>query len=426
MSQYSNLISRILLLMSFQISLRHNFIKMKKSLLVVLVALLVASACTGKKETSKQVLDSLRKVDSLAKIDSVEKAIALNVPKDTALDNTARFIAGLPQLSNNSLKALEKDKYWVDFRTQMDTSWKKMYERRLTKMAAWEKDVLSKTVNDSLKLFYPFSGPDFLHANFLYPRTKEYVMAALEPIREVPALDQLSEKTRDQFLDTLGNSLRDIFNKSYFITKHMAKDFGQIKGVLPLFYFFMERSGYELLQQKFITIDSLGNEQEVEGKKLSDQKTRGVKFVLRNTETKKIKTVYYFSIDISNDGLAKRKGWVKFVTSRAPFNVFLKSASYCLHDGKTFSTIRSVVVDNAVSVFQDDTGVPYRFFDKQTQWKGTFFGEYVPPVEDFMRSLYQKELDSAFKKNAQPLPFSLGYHWSTRKQHYMLFDRVKK
>ncbi|MBS1682613.1 MAG: hypothetical protein JST48_12945 [Bacteroidetes bacterium] len=395
-------------------------------LLFSLAFLFFAAACTNKKkEIPKHTLDSLHRIDSLAKVDSLQRAAELNFPKDTVLDNTARFIAGLPQLDSNALSALEQDKYWIDFRTQMDANWKKMYNTRLTKMAEWEQEVLSKTVNDSLKLFYPFSGPDFLHANFLYPRTKEYVMAALEPIREVPALEKLSEADRDHFLDSLGNSLRDIFNKSYFITKHMQKDLWQIKGVLPLFYFFMERSGYELMQQKFLNIDNDGNEQEVEGAKINQYKSRAVKFILRNRETKKLKTVYYFSIDISNDGLKSRQGFVKFVQTRAPFNTFLKSASYCLHDGKTFSTIRSLIVDNTVSVFQDDTGVPFRFFDKKPEWKATFFGEYVPPVEDFSRGLYQASLDSAFKQGSEPLPFSLGYHWSTRKQHYMLFGKER-
>ena len=94
-----------------------------------------------------------------------------------------------------------------------------------------------------------------------------------------------------------------------------------------------------------------------------------------------------------------------------------------MHDGKQFSSIRSLVIDNTITLFQDDTGVPYRFFEKQPEWHGKFFGEYVAPVEDFSRGLYQPELDSAFKKGSAPLPFSLGYHWSTRKQHYMLFGK---
>ncbi len=191
----------------------------------VFVAALIISACTGKKDgRSEKLADSLRRVDSLAKIDSATMAAEL-VQKDTTLDNTARFIAGLPQLSSNSLSALQKDKYWIDFQTSMDANWKKMLDTRLVKMEKWEQEVFSRSVNDSLKLFYPFSGPDFLHANYLYPRTKEYVMAALEPIREVPSLDKLSEKDRDRFLDSLGRSLREHLQQKLFHHQPHAKGF---------------------------------------------------------------------------------------------------------------------------------------------------------------------------------------------------------
>jgi len=398
---------------------------MKKFSLLVLVfsAFLGFSACTGKKDAGhNHASDSLRRVDSLSKVDSARRAAELQIPKDTALDNTARFIAGLPQLSTNNLAKLQKDKYWTDFQASMDANWKKMDETRLVKMSQWEKDVFSRSVNDSLRLFYPFSGPDFLHANYLYPRTREYVMTALEPIREIPALDKISERDRDRFLDSLGRSLRDIFNKSYFITNHMQKDLAQIKGVLPLFYFFMERSGYELLQQKIFNLDSTGAEQEVPIKRINQFKSPGVKFIIRHRETKNIKTVYYFALNIANGGLKDRPGYIKFVSARAPFNTFVKSASYLMHLND-FSKMRELILRNTVTLFQDDTGVPYRFFNNKPEWHATFFGEYVPPVEDFSRGLYQPALDSAFKKGAQPLPFSLGYHWSTRKQHYMLFGR---
>jgi hypothetical protein len=399
---------------------------MKKSSIALLVvaAVFFGSACSGQKDkASSRVADSLRRVDSLKKADSLKQAAELTVPKDTALDNTARFVAGLPQLKPNNLSSLENDKYWIDFRTQMDANWKKMYETRLTKMEAWEKDLFSKTVNDSLNLFYPFSGPDFLHANYLYPRTKEYYMLGLERIREVPALDKISEKDRDRFLDSLGNSLRDIFKKSYFITKHMQQDLGQIKGVLPLFYFFMERSGYELLQQKFISLDKDGKENEVDIQGIYKAKIACVKLVARNRETKKIKTVYYFSGDVQDLALKNKAGLVTFVKSKAPFNTFVKSASYLLHYG-TFEQMRKLVLSNTISIFQDDTGVPYRFFDNKPEWKVQLFGDYVAPVSDFSKNLFQKDLDSAYKKGSQTLPFSLGYHWSS-KQNYMLVARER-
>jgi hypothetical protein len=401
----------------------------KYSLFVALVSCSLIWSCSGNRDTSSgSATDSLTLVDSLAgKMDSVavEESPSVKIEKDTVLDNAARFIAGLPQTNNNSFTALQKDKYWIEYQASMDANWKKMYDTRLSKMAAWEKETFSQSIEDSLTLFYPFSGPDFLHAFFLFPRTKEYIMAALEPVREVVPLDTISEKNRDRFLDSLGNSLRDIFNKSYFITNHMEKDLKQVKGVLPPLYFFIERSGHELLAQKFFTLDEDGKEKEIKGKQINWQKTPGVKLTFRNRATQEIKTLYYFSISISNAGIKDRPNFVKFVEQRAPFNTFVKSASYLMHK-ESFNEIKKIILANSNNVFQDDTGMPYSYFKNKLQWTGQFYGEYIKPVKDFSSELYQADLDSAFKAGGKKeLPFSLGYHWSTQKQNYMLFSKAK-
>jgi hypothetical protein len=401
----------------------------KHSLLLALVSCALLGSCSGNKDASSgSNSDSLAQSDSLAgKTDSVavEEAPLVKIEKDTVLDNAARFIAGLPQTNNNSFTALQKDKYWIEYQTSMDANWKKMYDTRLSKMATWEKETFSRSIEDSLTLFYPFSGPDFLHAFFLFPRTKEYVMAALEPIREVVPLDTISEKNRDRFLDSLGNSLRDIFNKSYFITNHMEKDLKQVKGVLPPLYFFIERSGHELLAQKFFTLDEDGKEKEIKGKQISWQKTPGVKLTFRDRTKQEIKTLYYFSVSISNGGIKERPNFVKFVEQHAPFNTFVKSASYLMHK-ESFNEIKKIILANSNNVFQDDTGMPYSYFKNKLQWTGQFYGEYIKPVKDFSSELYQADLDSAFKAGGKKeLPFSLGYHWSTKKQNYMLFSKAK-
>ena len=403
---------------------------MKKQLaLIVLTSTLIWSCSEKKETTSSSTTDSLAIADSVVQLkDSVisnVSKITTKLEKDTVLDNAARFIAGLPQLNSNSFSKLQEDKYWKEYQASMDASWNKMHSTRLSKMADWEKNTLSKSIEDSLTLFYPFSGPDFLHAFFLFPRSKEYVMAALEPIREVVPLDTITDKNRDEFLDSLGVSLRDIFNKSYFITNHMEKDLKQVKGVLPLLYFFIERSGHELLSQKFITIDEAGNEKEIRGNQIHWQKTPGVKITFRNRSTSKVKSVYYFSISVSNGGLKDRPPFITFLTKKAPFNTFVKSASYLMHKD-VFTEIKKIIITNSNHVFQDDTGLPYRYFKNKLDWSGIFYGEYIKPVKDFSSELYQPDLDSAYKAGGKKeLPFSLGYHWSTRKQNYMLFSKQK-
>ena len=159
---------------------------MKKLAIIVLVTLCLSIFfnCSSKRQSAEAVTTDSTKVDSTAtrQIDStVTENVApqVQIEKDTVLDNAARFIAGLPQLYESSYSALEKDKYWIEYKQSMDANWKKMSDTRLSKIATWEKDVFSKSIEDSLTLFYPFSGPDFLHANFLFPRAPKYFLAAL-------------------------------------------------------------------------------------------------------------------------------------------------------------------------------------------------------------------------------------------------------
>lgn len=390
-----------------------------------LVLFVLASAifsCSSGNNTERARLDSLR-MDSIRRADSIAKIPPKPlVYKDTLLDNTARFIAGLSQLDNNSLSALEKDKYWTDYKKSMDENWAKMVDQRLKPMDDWQSGTLSPLIKDSLRLFYPFSGPDFLHAETFYPDAPEYVMAALEPVVEIPSLEKLSVLRRDMFLDSLGRSLRDLFGKSYFITIHMMKDFRSIKGVLPIFYFFIERTGNEMISQEFIGLAAGGEAKAIPYSEYKKYQSHGVKIVFRNTNSQELKTLYYFSTDISNAGLKKRPELVSFIGNTKPYNTFVKSASYLMHH-PDFTGIRDILLSQSASIFQDDTGIVYKDVKKTKAFNPYFYGEYVKPVSDFPWLEKQPDLDSAFKASKQPLPFSLGYHWSTKKQHYMLFVR---
>jgi hypothetical protein len=202
----------------------------------------------------------------------------------------------------------------------------------------------------------------------------------------------------------------------------MQNDLKQIRGVLPALYFFIERSGHELLEQKFVTLDSEGNVIELKAEELK-KRILGVVLKFRDLETRQIKTLYYFNLDMSDKGLLKKPEFLKFVGKRAPFNTFVKSASY-LMTNPTFSTVRTFVLSNTKSLFQDDTGVPYRFLKNRMDFKIQLYGDYTKPVKDFGAYTYQADLDSAYKSaNKLPLPFSLGYHWSTKIQNYMLITK---
>jgi len=385
----------------------------------VLFMIVLASCNPVKQQEDQRILSDSLKRDSILIVPVIQpQAIYSN----GLLDPYARFMAGLPQLDTTTqYHILEDSKYWLDYQTYMDENWSAMDSTRLLPMSDWKDVFLSSFIDDALPVFYPFSGPDQLHAAVLYPHATEFILSGLEPITELPSLSSLTQQEQDQFLDSLSNSLRDIFGKSFFITRNMRKDLKQIRGVLPLLYTFISRTGHELVSMEYVSVDSLGEEIELPFEKLKSQKVRGVRLEYRNRGGGFLKKLYYFAGDVSNPGLLGKKDWLTFLNRKRPFNTYIKSASYLMHQD-LFSGIRDQIIQNSSSVFQDDTGIPYRFL--KSDFTGLFYGEYMKPVKDFIWLEKQPDLDSAFKAGSQPLPFSLGYHWGSQKQHYMLF--IKK
>jgi hypothetical protein len=72
--------------------------------------------------------------------------------------------------------------------------------------------------------------------------------------------------------------------------------------------------------------------------------------------------------------------------------------------------VRGYLLTHSKIILQDDSGIPYRYFDKN-KWDIQFHGRYIGPINRFLKN---GQLDLA-KDNAaaipQPLPFSFGYQW---------------
>lgn len=346
--------------------------------------------------------------------------------RDSIIDYTARYVAGLKQTNNNVYSELENSSYWKNYAASCDKHWQKIKSQRLDSIAAWRENNFRFYIKDTLPVFYPFSGPDFLHMYYFFPYAETYIMMALEPISDIPELTQLNHETRQIFLESVDNALRDIYNKSYFITKNMAADLqgNKARGVLPVFYTFITRTGHEIRQIKKITLNNRGEIVDSLWAVKNFKGVKGIKFIIKNRQSTKEKTLLYFDADISDKGLQNKPGLEKFISNMDTVNTYIKSASYLLHYS-TFSRLRNFILDKSSSIFQDDTGIPYRFVKNDNKRKIILFGEYTRPVKDFGDYTFQKDLDSAYTntKKVQKLPYHLGYHWGDKKQSWQLIIR---
>ena len=70
--------------------------------------------------------------------------------------------------------------------------------------------------------------------------------------------------------------------------------------------------------------------------------------------------------------------------------------------------IRDQVLAHSVAVLQDDSGIPYHYFDAQP-WRVQLYGDYSRPYGSF-RWLEQKDLKKAYTTTGpKPLDFQIGY-----------------
>jgi hypothetical protein len=338
--------------------------------------------------------------------------LSTNAADSVSVDDTARFLAGLPPSEGSPLAPLTKDPSWQRHARFFDSAFATLEQRQLSKIHTWADTNLAAP---KPTMFYMFSGPDFLYANAFYPKATTYVMAALEPPGAVPDLLKTPRGSVNAALGNIEHSLSTIMNFSFFITKHMRVDLhvGEISGALPLLFVFMERSGVTIHEVTPITLDEEGKVHPASEAARSNA-PHGARITFKSKDGVE-KTLYYFSTDLSNSGV-KSSGFLKFCETLAPGNSLIKSASYLLHSG-SFTTVRDFLLTNSATIIQDDSGIPLGDYHAK-QWRFFPFGRYAGPISEFP-GRYQQSYAELFRR-AQPIDFGIGYRWRRDESNLLL------
>lgn len=380
-------------------------------------ALILLFSCQSKHTTEREEAEDIPQP-------IVKETLAI----DTAVNNFSRLIAGKDSIITYT--SGWDANFIKNFASMTSAKVNRIKEERLNKMTLWNNENLERNqIAKDQFVFYPFSGGDFIHVNALFPEAKEYLLVAREDVGDIPDLLQKDAAYVNEYLSDVDTILRDIYSKSYFITKNMIEDTKNrtlVNGMFPLILWASVQSGHEIVSYSYLRMnDSTENLEEMEtGIVIS--KPDAVQITLRHSESGVVRKVTYISCDISNNGFTSRKSFYNYIRNKVPIgcNTFVKSASYLMQYG-SFTTIRSIVLDKSKFLLQDDTGVPYRVFSTDS-WKIELFGVYEKPVKDFDISVYQKELIAAYQDSSLykgKINFSLGYHWGSRNQNQMIAVR---
>jgi hypothetical protein len=112
------------------------------------------------------------------------------------VNSIARLMAGLPPMHPAHLDIARTDS-WKAHAAAMQAAWKKVNAERISAMAAWRDTAISngKECPVGKALLYPFAGPDFFNAWWMFPGCETFVMFGLEHIGDVPNIEKMSKRS---------------------------------------------------------------------------------------------------------------------------------------------------------------------------------------------------------------------------------------
>jgi hypothetical protein len=351
----------------------------------------------------------------------ISPAHRVQAAEGASFDDTAKFLAGMQPSADSPLTPLTRENNWKAHARHFDEQWKSVDARQLSRVRAWVGGNLSDT---SGTLFYMFSGPDVLYATTFFPNASTYVLSGLEYTGPIPDLSKIRGPALSAALDHIKTSLRQVLSHGYFITSQMGAHLsrGQLPGTIPVMYLFLARTGKTIKDVSFVQLEPNGTVKVLDAS-TPPGSARAVRITFTSGSGEHEQTLYYFSTDLGDGGVAK-SGFLKFCDQLKPGNSFIKSASYLMH-GRGFSSVRNFVLENSKVIVQDDTGVPARMFIEDT-WSVQPFGRYTRPIPVFS-GMYQPQMTRLFnREKPAPLDFSIGYRWGTNQSHLLLATRRVK
>jgi len=352
------------------------------------------------------------------------KAAASDVPQRREADDVARFIAGLPGSPGSTLAALEQTDAWKQHQRQLDDAWAKADRSLVQKLTAFQTSELNDSALTSAPVFYPFGGPDALTMTAFFPHAPTYVMVGLEPAGTLPSVADLTNKDTAAYLAATRETVSSVLERSFFITKQMDQQLrGQVADglLLPILHLLVRR-GDAILGFRYVRLDDKGNviDRAADYKAPGRFGNKGVEIEFHSPTEPRPQRLFYFSVNLSDERLTENTPFLAYLSKLKGSTTLLKATSYMPHN-RTFSLIRSQILSISGAVLQDDSGVPYRYFNS-ADWTTQLYGAYTHPYGSFAW-IVQPDLQQAFAKGAKPLDLRLSYGFSKAPSNLLLAKR---
>ena len=320
---------------------------------------------------------------------------------DVALNRAAMFYAGI---SRDGIEMNQADASAWDNYSKTIGQLIKQSEKTINGVDSIARNDF-KDFRDKINyVFYPLSAADFMYPITLYPDADCYFLCGLEKAGTIMATDV---KTNFSHYEAHRKALYTFFRSSFFITKNMADDFdnNELDGVCSVITMLMAIKHYDIISIKYMQVDNEGVMVEAQNK----SNILEYKFFKKGSSHEQ--TLYYYAGDVSNEFVQDDfKRYLDFALPQFTVGTYLKAGSFLLHK-EHFSILRNYILDNSLTIVEDDSGIPYRML--KDNFNITLYGKYIFPSTAFDKDKRQYDLDKLYKDGSleiHPLPFRIGYN----------------
>lgn len=340
-------------------------------------------------------------------------------------DAAAQLVAGVSSTSYADAFTPEQKSAWGDYAKTAAADWRRLKLRYVDRISAWRGRNLTMPAGPQT-VFYPFSGPDATNAMAFFPDARDYVLVGLEPVGCIPSR---AEEFTPEYWPGLRLGWQSAVSMGFFKTEDMERDLagGEPGGVLPVLLFLIARAGNSIIDVSPIGITPRGAL--ITPSDAVKTETRGVAIQFRSTGPQagstQVRTLRYFASNLINTRMRKKPGTTKYFQNLPAGATLVKSASYLMHK-RYFSDIRELILARSAVIVEDDSGIPFHYFDP-VQWDVHLFGTYDEPIKMFGKWT-QDDLKTAYeaKQNVQPLDFGISYKFRNGESNLLLAIRKRK
>lgn len=370
---------------------------MKKNFLLLALALGLMPMYYSCNQNTSTTAQKTETTEESGKLDSATQA-------KNNLNDIADFFTGIPVDKSSFLYDYTQTPEWDEYSHESQVAWTRFDSVAKKYKAFSEKEILEPY--KSIKtLFYPFSGPDFLFANILFPNVDKMYLIGLESPGSVPVIDSTLRDSLKNVLNLYKVSIEDVTKLSFFRTIDMKNELGNkaIDGTTPILMLFLAKSGKEIVSVSPMLLDKNG-----ELKKTDNKHASAVKIEYTDKGDSKVKQIVYLSTNLADPSLSQNTPFMNFLKGLDDNMVtFVKSATYLMHKSY-FSIIRNTCLNKSKFILQDDSGIAFKFFNKD-KWDIQLYGTYTKPIKLF-EDFFEKDYSEAFKTSKpKKLGFRIGY-----------------